>query len=585
MKFHWNRSFLTLGVGILLMGAAIFAEVIGLDKNPGGWGRARIGMFSLGLFIVLLVGLYYFTRQRIDRAAAGIYSGLQGHPLTGWLWKNETILRWSRFFSSYSFTIPLMAFILVLYIWLVSAGTWTEWVSPSRFYASLAKGFEYGMLSVTMEPNPLLAEIENPYDPANWRGKVQVPMDISYYKGRFHLYWGPTPAFLLYLLHPFYSGRVGDLQLAFFFISGIFLLQSILIIGVWDRFFSSLPRWMLQLSLLLGGLACPLTFMLAAFKGARIYEAAISGGQFFLLAGFVTILPALKRNAHLSSWRLPLAGIFWALAFGSRMPLIFPVAFLGLMVAYWLYKTQPSLLITGLKLLLLGLPLCVGLAAIFWYNWARFGSITESGLYYQMTAGLYLQKYNKEMADSIYILQNIYNYLFYPFDISGQFPFLSPRYASEVPVFSFYPLPELYDGQWITGLLWTVPFVVFAILPLVEGIRVFWGRNSLTHLSDEKRSEYDWLVRVMSGTFLIGFAFLLVFFWAAMRYLEDFIPFLLIVSMMGFWRGYQLLSGNPARQRLYACMGVVIACISMLNSTLLALSVNDARFVLLQFPG
>lgn len=66
------------------------------------------------------------------------------------------------------------------------------------------------------------------------------------------------------------------------------------------------------MSLLLTELACPLTFMLAAFKGARIYEAAISSGQFFLLAGFLVAITALNKRLLSAGLRLFLAGVLWS---------------------------------------------------------------------------------------------------------------------------------------------------------------------------------------------------------------------------------------------------------------------------------
>ncbi len=576
-----KKNIITLSLfvlsGIFFVGIAIFAEKIGLDKNPGNWSRTRIFVLVIGLILVLFPFVYLRFRPVFLNMWQVFLQYAQEIRVIKWLWRRDSIQYVSRIIKNYSFALPILLFIFIFYIWLVSSGTWTEWVSPSRFYASLAKGFEYKTLSVAMTPDPRLAELENPYDPKNWRGTIEVPMDISYYKGRFYLYWGPAPAFLLFLLHPFYSGRIGDLQLAFVFICGIFLFQYMFVLALWDRFFSHLPRWLLQISLVLTGLACPLTFMLAAFKGARIYEAAISSGQFFLLAGFLVAVTALNKGLVSACLRFFIAGILWALSFGSRMTLIFPVALLSLMVAYWFYKEKQSLRPSVVKLFFLGLPLGIGAASIGWYNWARFGSVTEAGLYYQLTAGLYLQKYNKELIDPIYALQNIYNYLFYPFDISAQFPFFSPRYTYDVPVFSFYPLPELYSGQWSTGLLWTVPFILFSLIPLVLLLK----KQPSIQFAQEEQKRLDWVILAMTLGFLGAFVFLLIFFWAAVRYQADFMPFLLMLSIVGFWQGYQLFSEKEIQRRIYVVLGVVLAGVSIVNSTLLALAVNDARFLLL----
>lgn len=578
MKKNIIISLAFVFVGLFFTGISILAEKIGLDKNPGNWSRTRILVLAIGVILVLVPIVYLRFESAFRDIARAFSQRVLENRVAASVWQWPSVQYASRLFKNYSFTLPILFIIFVLYIWLVSSGTWTEWVSPSRFYASLAQGFEYKTLSVAMTPDPRLAELENPYDPKNWRGTIEVPMDISYYKGRFYLYWGAAPAFILFVLHPFYNGRIGDLQLTFVFICGIFFFQYLFVIALWDRFFSGLPKWMLQISLLLTGLVCPLTFMLAPFKGARIYEAAISSGQFFLLAGFLVAVTALNKQMVSACLRFFLAGVLWAFSFGSRMTLIFPVALLSLMVAYWFYKEKQSLLPSVIKLFFLGLPLGIGAACIGWYNWARFGSVTEAGLYYQLTAGLYLQKYNKELIDPIYTLQNLYNYLVYPFDVSPHFPFFSPRYTYATPIFSFYPLPELYAGQWVTGLLWTVPFILFSCVPLA---RLWTSFRASTPVQSEQR-KLNWIILAMTTGFLGAFVFLLVFFWAAMRYQADFMPFLLMLSIVGFWQGYQLLSENAIRRRIYVVIGVALASISIINSTLLALAVNDARFLLIK---
>lgn len=577
MKKNQTIFFILILTGLAFIGIAVFAEVLGLDKNPGVWSRSRVEVLVAGVFLAICAVVYFRFGYVLSGLLADFGAYVQKYKAVQWLLRRQSVQFVSKLFGSYSFTLPIIVFMLVLYVWLVSAGTWTEWVSPSRYYASLAQGFEYKTLSVAMTPDPRLAELDNPYDPKNWRGTIEVPMDISYYEGRFYLYWGPAPALLLYLLAPYYPGRIGDLQLTFVFISGIFLFQYIFIIAMWDRFFAHLPKWMLQVPLLLAGLACPLTFMLGAFKGARIYEAAISSGQFFLLAGFLVAVTALNKGLVSACIRFFIAGVLWSLSFGSRMTLIFPVALLSLMVAFWFYKEKQSLRPSVTKLFFLGLPLAIGAASIGWYNWARFGSVTEAGLYYQLTAGLYLQKYNKELIDPIYALQNVYNYLFYPFDISAQFPFFSPKYTYDVPIFSFYPLPELYSGQWATGLLWTVPFILFSLIPLTALLK----KQPTMQPVQEEQKRLNWVILAMTVGFLGAFIFLLIFFWVAVRYQADFMPFLFMLSVVGFWQGYQLLFEKAAQRKVYVALGIVLAGVSIINSTLLALAVNDARFLLL----
>jgi len=115
-------------------------------------------------------------------------------------------------------------------------------------------------------------------------------------------------------------------------------MKALQAVAIWDRYFSDLPTYILLSSILLVGLASPVAFMLDNYKSARIYEAAISGGQFFLVAGFLAAITAL--SLPIRSWRLALAGSLWALAIGTRLILVLPVGFMVLMVAWSILRAN-----------------------------------------------------------------------------------------------------------------------------------------------------------------------------------------------------------------------------------------------------
>jgi len=62
-------------------------------------------------------------------------------------------------------------------------------------YEYLVDGFLKGQTSLSVEPAPELLRLRDPYDPARngpWR-----LWDASLYRGRFYLYFGPTPALVM----------------------------------------------------------------------------------------------------------------------------------------------------------------------------------------------------------------------------------------------------------------------------------------------------------------------------------------------------------------------------------------------------
>src|SRR5262249_46252198 len=145
--------------------------------------------------------------------------------------------------------------------------------------------------------------------------------DMSLYRGRVYLYWGPAPALVLAAIKLAYPAHIGDQIVTFFAAFGTFLVVSLLLIGLWRRHYSSLPPAVLIAAMVLAGLINPLHWILGI---PRVYEGAIASGQFFLIGGIWLALEALDRPQP-STWRLALASAAWVAAAGSRATLVIPV--------------------------------------------------------------------------------------------------------------------------------------------------------------------------------------------------------------------------------------------------------------------
>ncbi len=430
-----------------------------------------------------------------------------------------------------------------------------------------------GNLHLGTVPPPDLLALENPYNLGARielaRSGVEIPVDLSLYEGKFYIYWGPVPALLLAVLQLFSPQPVGDFFLAFAFGVGLFLAQSLLLFFLWSRYFFTLPKWTLHLSILISGLAWTAALLRHYADHARVYETAIVGGQFFLLSGFWMAFTAIDRLS-ISKERLASAGLLWALAIGSRHILAPPVCLMILLTALWILTTKKSLTEKTVNLLSLGFPFTLGCAALAWYNWARFGSVTETGFSYAL-AGVDLQLYSAEFFSGSYILQNVYNYLLHPPEFLSKFPFVAMLKGSEIPILPVYAVPQFYVAQPMTGVLYLFPFAVFTIVPLIRWISILFKRNSVENSSKENNHRIlAWAALGLSSSFVVAFSLLIVFFWAAMRYMGDFLPAMTVLSALGFWQGYRLQ--NPSAKALYVLLGIMLAGISLLVSTLLAIS-------------
>jgi len=465
-------------------------------------------------------------------------------------------------------------FVLATYVWLISCGLWTKWPATTTYYDQLAASFSHGNLALETKPDPALLALPDPYDPAA-RASLQVPTDVSLYNGKYYLYFGPIPALLLMVARLFSPGVIGDQYLVFVFVSGIFVLQSLLLVKIRERFFPELSPWLLSAGVLAAGLICPFGWVLSL---PTVYNAAITGGELFFLAGFYSAFKALDRDS-ISNWGLAAAGIFWIAALGSRITQILSIGFMTLMVMIFIvsrYRRKDQFSRSIPMLMALGLPLGIGLAVLGWYDWARFGSVFETGITYQL-AGPFLQKYHNDIFSPVYIVQNLYNYLLIPPRLKSAFPFLIPVYGNLKPILSFLSLPTIYYSQEITGYLFNAPFILLAIAPAVSLLSNL-RRQPKSSMNEGDRSLFNWLLTGLLGSFLIGFAFFLVFFWVATRYFTDFIPTLVLLSVIGFWQLHLHFARRPVSLFVFTLGGFALIAISVIASNLIALSLNSGRF-------
>ncbi len=454
--------------------------------------------------------------------------------------------------------------IIVIYVGLVSGGRWVYWPRTSNYYDQLATSFHHGQLALLTKPTPALLNLPNPYD-RNQRNGIPYLIDASLYKGQYYLYFGPMPAVLLAIIKYLIPLEIGDQYLVFIFITGIFILQSFLLIKIRRRFFSSLPTWMDSTAILAAGLIGPFTRMLVH---PWIYEAALSGGQFFFLGGLTCAFLAFEEGKVKNRWLLA-AGTLWAFAAATRVTQLFAIAFMVLVILAIILKKalQIKSYSTSIKSIgMLAAPLAVAGATLAWYNYARFDSVFEFGLYYQLAYNL--QSFYHTMFLRGYIPQNLYNYFLNPFLVSNSFPFLMPQNGNKTPLFSFYSLPKPYviDG-FITGLLYANPFIIFAVVPLFF-LAANWINRRKTKSGDE--NFLNWINVSLIGAFLAPFIPLMMFFYAATRYEADFMSSLSMLAIIGFWQISASAENKKGLQKSFVILGSTLVILSVIINTIIA---------------
>ena len=545
-----KRSWLTIAstiLGIIIAGIAIFANWIGFDHDLQ-WGIGRISALAIGILIVICSIILPLITSRLGRV--------------------------------YFLVGVIVVLVITVYVWFVSVGYWTNWPKTTNYYDMLATSFQHGQLSLEIKVDPVLLAMPDPY---NLYVRGALPnftylFDGSLYKGKYYLYWGPVPALLLVPFKFAYPGEIGDQVLVFAFISGLLIFQSLLILKIWGRFFNNLPAWTVLMSILLAGLITPMTWIL---NQPQIYEASIESGQFFLIGGIYFAFTALDEQCP-STWRLVLTGIFWGSAVGSRNVLALPVIFMTLMIVLWIVRCHSQTMTRDqAAVVLVGLisPLVIGAGLLGWYNWARFGSVLETGLRFQLS-GINYREYYNELFSIKYILLNLRYYLFTPYRFIRSFPFILPISTSSWPALSLSAPVFYYAQERVSGMLYSSPFLLFALLAIIFSIRGMNRdrNNNETSINSVGRMSLRWLEVGLPCITSLSFITLLLYYYCTMRFIEDFIPALTVLAVLGFWQGYCLLSQRSYSRFIYGFISICLATITIATGMLLGISSYTERF-------
>jgi hypothetical protein len=460
-------------------------------------------------------------------------------------------------------------FVLIIYLWFISLGPWRSRGHTSDYYSRLTSAFLHGQLSLEQTPDPALLALPNPYD-HKARKKVPVLGDASLYKGKYYLYFGAFPSLALAIPASILPLKPGDQVFVYLFVAALFLLQCLLFRAIVKQFFPGMPGWILPFGILILGLTGPYTRMLTH---PFIHEAAIAGGQLLFIAGVYTSFLAL-RTEKIHKGILALAGLFWLFAVATRSTQLVPVGFMtALTFLYIFHRCRRTNLIREFGWLAAALiaPLAVGGMILGWYNWARFDSVLEFGLYYELAA-FNLQANYPILFSKVYFIQNIYNYFLNPFGVSASFPYLSPLTGHEKPVLTFFELPNLYavEGKF-PGALLSTPFLFFAIIPAVMFCIKIAGHFRNRDRTNDLFNLFDWTALGLLGSFIAGCIPILLYYYVGFRFEADFVASLTLLALIGFCQGYFLIK-NDVRRKMYAIIGILLSLFSVLINMALSYS-------------
>jgi tetratricopeptide (TPR) repeat protein len=446
------------------------------------------------------------------------------------------------------------AVIIGIYAWSAVPGTLDLASSHAEdaYYNLLVRGFRDGQLNLKRDPSPGLAQLTNPYDPAVngpyvW-GAGHLSYEMTYYKGKLYLYFGVTPALVLFWPYAVLTGHyLPQKDAIVIFYSLGFLISACLFRAVWRRYFPLSSVWIMAAGVIALGLA---SGILEVLSPADIYEVPESCGFAFVMLTLAGIWQSLHEPMRAIKWLL-LASLAYGLAVVSRPSLLFGAIILLIPAAQaWHTATgrRSWRRIAWLVATANGPIILIGLGQIL-YNDLRFDNPFEFGWHYMLTS---IQNASARQFSPHYFWFNFCFYFLEPLHWTRQFPFL------EATSLSSGPSGYAGAGTPYSGMLSDFPITWLALAaPLA------WKDDSWKNIS-----ALGWFVIAIFLYFVIVAATLCLFMASSSRYQMDFQPDLILLVVIGILGLEQALESSIVRRRIGRCIWCLLLAYSVLFSAL-----------------
>ena len=313
-------------------------------------------------------------------------------------------------------------------------------------YEILAGSILEGHLYIDGYVDPILLEMDNPYDPAA-REELQVTYywDHAFYNGRYYVYFGVVPVVLLFLPYRIITGSA----LASYHATQFFV--ALFICGVFAFFYMLSKKFFSKMTFAM------YLLLSAAFAVLSIWYSIGSPGQYctantsalcmeiwslFFFTAAVWIEEDEKKSMRYAFW----GSLLGALAFGCRPPVALGNLLVIPMLVEFLRKRRFHSKLF-LRLVFAAAPYIVIGILLMLYNYVRFDNPFEFGQTYQLTD-----------TD-----QSSYQDFLTQFDLSKIINGILQNFISYIPVSKSFPYISVGNGAFIN-----FPILLFSVFGLLR---------------------------------------------------------------------------------------------------------------------
>ncbi len=408
------------------------------------------------------------------------------------------------------------------------------------YYNLLVRGFRSGRLSLEKNAPAALARLPDPYDPAANFAIRTAPggvHDLSYYRGGLFLYFGVTPALVLFWPYVALTGHyLWHRQAAAIFCAVGFLASLGLFRALQRRYFGATGAVATAACTLILGLTTGIPLLLSR---SEVYEVAISCGYMLTMLALAAVWRALHEPGRRGRW-LAAAGAAFGLAAGARPLLLFcsvvlvvPILAEPALDAAAGSPRRPRSRGESLRLAVcaLGPIALIGLGLLL-YNHLRFGRALEFGQHYQLAGD---RQDTARHFSPTYLPFNFRVYFLEPARWTDSFPFVERIAPPALPA-GHAPIEDPF------GALPNIPVLALALFAPLG-----WRGRA------EDTGALRGFALAVGAVFAICALILCAFYGSCSRYEVEFLPALALLAVLGLLGMDRALADLPSWRFAAGC--------------------------------